>query len=921
MTFFEKEMTFEDESLNGGPKSIIQSIIKSNELSNLIFTKLSKYVTSYKANLALGKNKYKGSMVKLEEGYESSDSEDSNITTLSSSTHNSDYSSSFSDISSMNSDIQSLAKENNNPQGDFFFKIFKDINDLKTNISQEKSHKNSIANSINSGSKKNNTKVVVSSYPLEFFEIFPNLKKFEINNQSNQDNIEKPIFFIKNLILKNYHDSLLFTQDKFQLQNFKNSADYQYKIMNISKPINCPDKSDNITCMILGFFKKYDSDKKSLNIKNINNIIEKLGKTQKIKVNFIFFGYKNGLILQYVLVDIKADPLSKNSLPADNFFLYRKYSIENLITEEKIDKHVLCMSLSDDENFMLVGYASGHIIIWKLTNGKNVYCFDDIFEMPVVSCEFVSISENKHFLFLSSDLIGKVRLIQYTKNTFVDNHNIIIVSNCFYPCLLIKHLKFNIREGKEDFDMNKIIKKLDDNESHICVMGNLEYIILFKINKKTLDITNKLLVKNPDLNILNPMTEEIKKNRIEFYSQNYLRENLSKIEFPDASFGLGYLGDLVENNDNKEPYILFVISWKNEITLYYFTQDLSHIKEIGWYLNNSNIIKTGFIGTSLVYFVDKNNNIKIINVKSFTKTKKIDKKGVDEEEDEDKINFDYTNNDFKRIKNKYLIPLSDIITIENPIKTISKNFTETINYYNPFIANNKYNIYLIQDNESNNNKINKNNIYHIHLLSYREFFHETMKNLNWKLFFCKFIDMFKTNTNTFGEIPENKEMKENLIIDKKTKFVKNNCLGFYFEKNVFENDEEGDLINLSSNYDFLSVGIEFSIEIGSLDYIYNEIKKLEMQKQFKRDLIHQLEPFILNNKFRNNPNLISEDLINDIINYYISMEKDDDLLPFMEETSNKILKLDLILCHLNINIIKKIKNIENIIKKKNYTAV
>ena len=73
------------------------------------------------------------------------------------------------------------------------------------------------------------------------------------------------------------------------------------------------------------------------------------------------------------------------------------------------------MSLSEDENYLLAGYASGHIIIWKMVNGKNVFCFDDIFEMPVVSCEFVSIENNKTFLFLASDLIGKVRLIKYTK--------------------------------------------------------------------------------------------------------------------------------------------------------------------------------------------------------------------------------------------------------------------------------------------------------------------------------------------------------------------------------------------------------------------------------------------------------------------------------------------------------------------------
>ena len=914
MTYFEKETILDGETPEGpNPKSLIYSILKSNELSLLIDAKLSKYVSSYKKNIAVG-IKNKGSLAKLEEGYESSDSDDSTKTTgttLSSSTHNSGYSSAFSDISSLNSDAQSLYKEN--IEGDIFFKINREINELKTIIPEEKSHKSSIANSNNNNNIVKNTKII-SSYPLEFFEIFPNLKKFEINNQL-QDNIEKPIFFIKNLILKNYHESLSFTQNKLQLQMYKNSADYQYKIMNISQPINCPAKSDNITCMIVGLFKKNETDKKNMNIKNINNIIDKLGKTQNIKVNFIFFGYKNGLILQYVLLDIKADPLSLNSLPADNFFLYREYSVENLITEAKIDKHVLCMSLSEDENYLLAGYASGHIIIWKMVNGKNVFCFDDIFEMPVVSCEFVSIENNKTFLFLASDLIGKVRLIQYTKNTFIDNHNTIIISNCFYPCLLVKTLKFNNKEGKEDFDMNNIIKRINNHDSYICLMGNLEYIIIFYINKKSLYITNKLLVKNPDLNILNPMTEEIKKNRADFYSQKYLRDNLSKIEFPDASFGLGYLGDLITKNDNKEPYILFVISWKNEITLYYFNKNLSKIREIGWYLNNAYIIKIGFIGTSLIYFIDKNNNIKIINVKLFTKTIKKYKDDDDDEEDEDNNNFDFTNNDYKRIKNKHLIPLSDIITIENPIKTISKNFTETINYYNPFITNNKYNIYLIQDNDSNNNKINKNNIYHIHLLSYAEFFHETMKNLNWKLFFCKFIDMFKNNNNTFGEIPENKEMKENLIIDKKTKFVKNNCLGYYFEKNYLENEEEAEDLEIFENHDFLSVGIEFSIEIGSLDYIYNEIKKLKMQKEFKRDLVIQLEPFILNNKFQNNPNLISEELINEIINFYTCKEKEDELFPIMEEPENKLFKLDLILCHLNINIIKKIKTIEDIIQQ------
>ena len=898
-------------------KGIIQEILKSNELSIILSTKLGKYSNTYKRNFKGTKSQYKGRLAKLEEGYESSDSGDSVTSTLTSSTF-SEYSS-LSDISSINSDIQSLSKDNINLQKDNeFFKILKEINDLKTFIPEEKSNKNSFSKSNNSGNKndKNNF-----SYPLEYFEIFPNLKKYELSNQSeSQDSIEKPLFFINNLILKNYNESLLFTQNKFHLKNFKNSPDYQYKIMNISQPINSPAKSENITCMILGIFKKNSKeDKKNANIANINNIITKLSQTQNINVNFIFFGYKNGLIMQYVLLDIKASSLNDNSLPADNFFPYREYSIERIIKEEQLDKHVLCMSLSDDENFLLAGYASGHIIIWKTSNATVFYCFNDIFNMPVVSCEFLSGSENnKDFIFLASDLIGKVRLIQYTKNTFIDKHNIIVVSNSFYPNLLIKRLKFTKEERKEDFNLEEIINIIN-NKSHICLIGNLKYIELFMIRRANLNITSILIIQNPDLNLLVPLTEEIKKNRVGFFSQNHLKENLSRIEFPDACFGLGYLGDLLKDNDdnskdNKEPYILIAISWKHKIRLYYFSKDLSEMQEIGWFLNNSTIIKIGFIGTSLIYFVDKFSNIKIINIKLFNKSIN---KALGESES-NIINFD-NNNDNKKIKNKFLIPLSDVITLETPIKTISKIFTETINYYNPFIINSKYNIYLIQESASNYNS-QKNFIKHIHLLSYREFFNETMKTQNWNLFFCKFIDMLKSNTNTFGSIPENKESKENLIIEKKpNKLVKNNYLGFYLENNFNEkeNEEEEeyeDDIKFKVDYNFLSIGIEFSIEIGSLDFIYNEIKKLKKQDKFKKDLVFQLEPFIFSNKFKNNQDLISEELILEIINYYISNEKDDDF-QILEESNDKLFRLDLILCHLNIDIVKKIKGIEDIIKR------
>ena len=138
-----------------------------------------------------------------------------------------------------------------------------------------------------------------------------------------------------------------------------------------------------------------------------------------------------------------------------------------------------------------------------------------------------------------------------------DDVNKIIVCNCSYPCLLMKKMRFNKYDGGEGFNIKNLINKIKGRD-YICILGNLEYIEIIAINSQLKNITSLLIIKNPDLNILNPMTEEIKKNRDDFYSQMNLRQSLSEIEFPDACFGLGFLGDLIkyDENDNKKKIII-----------------------------------------------------------------------------------------------------------------------------------------------------------------------------------------------------------------------------------------------------------------------------------------------------------------------------------------------------------------------------
>ena len=75
-------------------KGIIQEILKSNELSIILSTKLGKYSNTYKRNFKGTKSQYKGRLAKLEEGYESSDSGDSvqSTSTILTSTSSSTYS-------------------------------------------------------------------------------------------------------------------------------------------------------------------------------------------------------------------------------------------------------------------------------------------------------------------------------------------------------------------------------------------------------------------------------------------------------------------------------------------------------------------------------------------------------------------------------------------------------------------------------------------------------------------------------------------------------------------------------------------------------------------------------------------------------------------------------------------------------------
>ena len=155
-------------------------------------------------------------------------------------------------------------------------------------------------------------------------------------------------------------------------------------------------------------------DKKNPNIVKISTFISKLIQIKtSFQICFFYFGYKNGTI------NIKADLLSESIHSSETFSIYREYKADDIIKDSN-KKHVLCMALSDDEYYLLTGYTSRHIIVWDTNNGTQIFNLDDIFDKPVISCEFLSITDDKEFIFLVGDLYGKVKMVQYNRNTFID---------------------------------------------------------------------------------------------------------------------------------------------------------------------------------------------------------------------------------------------------------------------------------------------------------------------------------------------------------------------------------------------------------------------------------------------------------------------------------------------------------------------
>ena len=343
-----------------------------------------------------------------------------------------------------------------NSKSSFFSETMKNIFNLITN-KKIKENENIYLDDIFPFLRKfsnsiNIQQITIQISPIKFINNYENSSLKNLSNKKknkikkiNNNNINE-ISLINNINYSNNKNSSFFTSNKSSITSNQNF--YSYKALKITKlkllsnNIKTNTNNNDITCI------------------NVYNS------------SILFIGLKKGLVKSY---DIEKEcELNK----------YSSSDVENI---KKIDKDVFCISFYNLNNnirnvFIIVGYAIGFINIFNMDSilVKKLLNFH---EMPILSCTLIEMEE-KNCLVYSSDLIGKVRLINIKKGLFKNTEESIVISNCYTPC-------FNIDMIKVNNNNNKLI--------YIGFYANIEFIEIFYVFfNKNYKIQTLKIINNPE---------------------------------------------------------------------------------------------------------------------------------------------------------------------------------------------------------------------------------------------------------------------------------------------------------------------------------------------------------------------------------------------------------------------------------------
>ena len=684
------------------------------------------------------------------------------------------------------------------------------------------------------------------------------------NNFNNNDNDNNNDFYYSS-----NKNSSIFNSNKSSIMSNQNN--YSYKALKITKLKNISNR--------LRAYNNYINN----NINNIdnnnNNIITCINVYNS---SILFIGLKNGLVRSFDL---------------ENNYDLKKYSSSEVEKIKDIEKDVFCISFYASLNkannnkivYVIIGYAIGFINIFEMESNLLIKKLLNFHEMPILSCKLIEMEE-KNCLVYSSDLIGKVRLINIRKGLFKNTEEAIVISNCNTPC-------FNI-------DMIKVYNSNNKNLMYVGFYSNIEFIEIFYVfyMNKNYKIQTCKIINNPEKIEFELLNDENNNNNIINNNENIITKNNNndnnnenndeeKINLdliPDVDFGKGF----IPGNENK-LYNLIIVSWLNKITLFYYNSNnnnnnTDNLIECGNYITSNSIQRCGFLCDSIIYYIDNEKSISIIHTLNFNKTN------------------ENNNNDFNH-KNSYSISQNETELINEEILSISKDFIEGGLIYNNTIIKSPIKISsnsnILSQNSSNIYLITINNeIISIELANFKCILDDYEKMRSWNELFYLFSDILKGKNISLSGIPLNLNEKKKLLLDEN--YVKNYYLKNYLNS-IFENDEIK--INNEENEIIIENCIEFSIEIGDLKYFYNEIKRIENENNknyIKNIFIEKLIKYIIKRKIKQ---INNKEIIDDLINYY-----------YKNNNNNEIYYLSKFIIYLDVNSLILNENVLKICEKNNF---
>jgi hypothetical protein len=489
------------------------------------------------------------------------------------------------------------------------------------------------------------------------------------------------------------------------------------------------------------------------------------------------------------------------------------YSIEKeqelrvLTPPGKIDYYATSVDVSPTGEFIIGGYSNGNIILWDTKKSSIIYTNKEMHNSKIVFIQFSQIIEKKTFEIISSDMSGKLLKLVLSLSFFKKSIQDFIIYKDDVPTYAITQFK-PLR--------NKPI-----------VIG-----AFCNINKIRVYILRPILVSFFEI------------DRPDCYDENC-------VDIPDISFGWG-----CEPLENEEDYaqlklddtprqnqIFLAVSWGQLIRIYSLNIKGEDIILNGegpksYFVNDSPVIRLGFISPSIVYFFDKNAQIKIINT-AYTQ--------YGEYHQEKPGEFIY---------NKRALVEEGNVIDPNLIKiNVSNDSSKELLCYRYFINNMSKCVYLFTEKAFYIGKV----------LNFDECIYNLVKEDEWLGAMSLTIDIYQGNITSFPDIPfirkERIKLLNPFLID---------LLQKYINYNLETKDKEVDLKQC------INVVIEFCIGVKEIDYLFKTVEK-SFRSKGKSDLFYQLlEPFIFNDLL--NQETITEENLTSLYTTY----KGNKCLPILQ---------------------------------------